>query len=493
MFNKKSELFKNSFKNAGWSTLDSIVSPLLMVISAPLLVRAFGVEQYGLWILVHSIVGLMGLVSIGLGDATTRYVAQYRATGRVSDVIHIVRVTALIYVVMGFVVSAIIYSSSPLLVSHIFKIHGSLQETAIHGIRLGGFMLAVKILDSVFMATLKGYERYDVSSRITIIFRVAVILVTVLLAVKGYGLVEILTSTLMIYGANLFVSIIIVKRFVPGAYFIASFDIDLFKVVYSYGFWSWVQGIAGTLFSQADRFLVTIILGTSALTYYSASLMVAQQVHAVLAAAAGFVFPLSSKYHSRGEIHKLREIYSRTMAIVTSLATVAVIIVYFFAPMILDLWMGADFVKEGTDVLRLLILAYGGLSLTIVPYYLLNGSGFIRSNVLFGALSGLIVISAGLVLLPQQGITGAGWAQLTNFFIIALYLIFIEKVIFKTKSWMLYINYIIPYVVPVGIAIMLFRLINPAQVISMLTIPIMLLVGLFGSAFSYYLSVTRKN
>jgi len=492
-FNKRSELFRSSFKNAGWSTVDSIASPLLMVVSAPLLVRALGVEQYGLWILVYSIVGLMGFVSMGLGDATTRYVAQYRATGRVSDVIHVVRITALMYVVMAFLVGAIIYMVSALLARGVFHIPEALQQTAVQVIRLGGLMLAVKIVDSVFAATLKGYERFDVSSRIAVTFRITAISTTVLLAVNGYGLVVILTSTLLIYSANLLVSIIVTKRFVPGTYFVASFDVDLFRKIYSYGIWSWLQGIAGTLFSQADRFLITIILGTSALTYYSTSLMVAQQVHAVLAAAASFVFPLSSKFHSSGDIHRLREVYSKTMTIVTTLATAAVIMVYFLAPVILHLWMGADFEKEGTEVLRLLILAFGGLSLTIVPYYLLNGSGFIHYNVLFGTLSGLVVICTGLVLLPRLGIIGAGWAQLTNVLVIVVYLVFIEKVIFRTKSWVSSIGYIIPYAVPVIVAVILFRVIGSSEAMSKISILTILFLGVFGTAFSYYLSAIKDN
>lgn len=489
----RSDLFRRSLKNAGWSTLDPIVSPLLMVLATPFLVQKLGVEHYGIWILVYSVVGLIGLVNMGLSDATTRYVAQYLAIGRVSSVVHVIRITITIYLLLAVATGAVIYAISPVLVEHVFRISDELRHTATHALRLGGVMLAAKILESVFVAALKGFERYDIASRIILIARIAVISAAVLLAADGFGVSTILLSAIVINAASLFLLIIATKGLAPGSYFSPSYDADLLKKIYSYGIWSWSQGIAGTLFSQADRFLIISILGTSALTYYSASLLVAQQIHAVLAAAAGFVFPLSSRLHGSEDIRRLREVYTKTMAVVTSLATATVIPVYFCASPLLTLWMGPAFAKEGAEVLQLLILAFGGLSLTIVPYYLLNGSGFIRYNVFFGILSSFVLITAGLVLLPRIGIIGAGWAQLFNFLIIATYLIFVEKIIFKVKSWVSAVGYLIPYVVPIFVMLISYHLVVSTETGLKSYVIMVLVFTLLGAILSYYLSAIKGN
>jgi hypothetical protein len=60
------------------SLLDYVSQPALMLIGAPLLLRALGVQQYDTWMLVNSIAATASGLGGGFGDGATKYVYKYR-------------------------------------------------------------------------------------------------------------------------------------------------------------------------------------------------------------------------------------------------------------------------------------------------------------------------------------------------------------------------------------------------------------------------------
>ena len=63
--------------NALWSASSRIVPLLILFLLTPYIVNSLGVSQYGLYMLVISVSGLMGVMSFGLGDAVLHFIAHY--------------------------------------------------------------------------------------------------------------------------------------------------------------------------------------------------------------------------------------------------------------------------------------------------------------------------------------------------------------------------------------------------------------------------------
>ena len=500
MFNKilnsylknRSDLFRRSLKNAGWSTADYLVLPILMLATTPFLVNKLGVAQYGIWMLVNSVMGMMGVMNLGLGDATIKFVSYYRAKDDSPAVIRVIRSTLTIYLAMGILTAGLVYLLAPIMVNNIFKVESSMHTLAIQAIQIGGIVLAIKFIDSIFLATLRGFERYDLS-RITIIIKALIIAFSVILAAMGNGIIQILLSSLMLTAFSALGQAWMAKRLVKNLHYNLIWDTEILREVFGFGIWSWLQGTMGILFSQADRFLISVILGTTSLTYYTISLQIAQQAHSLLASASSFIFPLSSVFHSNNGTAKLHAIYSKSMTLITMLATTIVIPIYLLAPTILTTWMGADFAEKGTVLLRLLVLAYGGMTLTIIPYYLLNGTGFIRMNVIFGTISSVMIAIIALILLPEMGIIGAGWAHLSNFIIIIIYIIFINRAIFKNNLWLSTLSYLASYIIPISFILVADRLIDVSHRDFYSSFLIVLLLMIVGVTTSYSISKMRQR
>lgn len=431
----KSSLFKKGLKNAGWSMIDYLVMPILMILATPFLIHRLGAGSYGIWMLVNGFVGMLGVMGFGLGEATIKYVSHFRAREDMSSVLRVVRSTLTMYGALGVLTAGVYYLGAPLLVGRVFKVEPELTVIAIQALRLGGVLMAFKLVDSVFLAVLRGFERYDLSARINMPMKVLNISMAVTLAMTGHGIVTILLGTLGQVCVSICIQSWFAGRLISSFNFLPVIDLKMLREVFSFGVWSWFQGIAGSAFSQSDRFLISAFLGTTPLAYYVAFLQVAQQVHAILAAGSQMLFPMTSTLQSRGDSAQMRSLYLVSMRIVCTLATAGAVPLYLMAHWLLTRWMGPEVAARSTDLLQLLILAYGGVAaLTTVSYYLLMGASYIRINVLFGTFSGILVALTGALLIPNLGVIGAAWAYVANMTVATAGLMYIERVVFGLRS-----------------------------------------------------------
>jgi len=406
---------RRSLRNAAYNSADYLLLPVLWLISTPIFVSRLGIDRFGIWMLVNTIMGLSGVMAFGLTDATIKYVSKYRALGDEAGVVQVVRSTLTMYGLLGAVTAVTVFFIAPLLVNHVFKVEAQNTVLAISALQIGGMGIAVRFFDSVFQSAIYGYERYDLAARVTMITNSLTIGVNVILVLAGYGLIAVLVNTFGWIVASGCCKAWLAKNTVIKSLVIRPIlDRATLKEIFSFGIYSWVQGIGGILLGQVDRLLVASLLGTTALSYYAICLQLAQQIHSLLARTISFVFPLASAIKETGNIDRLRRIYFKGLNFTTVAAIAIGLPLFMCSHGVLSLWMGQPFADETSSILRVLVFAMCILATSIVPYYYLNGTGYVRLNALFGLVSGSIVAVSGLLLIPWLGIIGAAWARTAN-------------------------------------------------------------------------------
>ena len=108
------------------------------------------------------------------------------------------------------------------------------------------------------------------------------------------------------------------------------------KEVLRFGLYTWLQGLAGTVFAQADVFLVAGLLGPDALTIYSVCQRLAMQIHSLVAAGSSFLFPFSSAAVERADLQLLRNVCSQVMSVTAIVASSLGITLFIFSQKYLD-------------------------------------------------------------------------------------------------------------------------------------------------------------
>jgi len=400
-----------SARNAAYSAADYLLAPLLMILAAPFLVSRLGLERYGIWMLANALVGTAAVFPLGLGDATVKFVSSYRGRGGEQGVVRVVRSTLTVSTLLGVVVAVIVIVSAPWLVDVVFKIASQDHALAVRAIQLAGVGLVIRSADSVFLSTLRGYERYDLTARVTMAVRIATIGAAVLLVAAGYGLVEILLSTITVGLAGTVAEIILARRLVAGLSLWPLLDRAALREVIGFGMYSWVQALGGMIFSQVDLLLIGAILGSTQLAYYAVCVQLAQQIHGLPAAAFAFLFPLISGRVESGRTG-LKELFRRYVALNVVFAAVLAAPLIFWGRPILTLWMGAEFASHAFVLLAILAAAYALLSINVVPHNTLLGLGQVRFVSIANLAGGVLSLIGVAALLPVIGLNGAGIGRL---------------------------------------------------------------------------------
>jgi len=162
----------------------------------PFLVHSLGDSIYGLWILIISICGYMGMLDLGVSSAIVRYVSKYHAEKDIEKVNGIVNSALAFFMFMGLMALAIIICIQQWGVS-LFNVSPDNYQT----INLVLFIMAVNMAlflpGSVMQSILAGFQLYYLINSIGISVMILKNLSIFILLSKGYGIIQLALITLI--------------------------------------------------------------------------------------------------------------------------------------------------------------------------------------------------------------------------------------------------------------------------------------------------------
>lgn len=440
-----------SIRNVTFSGASYVLPIGLWLVTTSLFVSHLGSDQYGIWTLARSFLGISGVMGFGLSDATIKFVSYYRATNDTTAIIRVIRASLTAYLFFGCLTGISLYFAAPLLVHSLFQIKNETLAIAIF--QLSSLGIAIRFLDSIFQSIIQGYERYDLTARVSMITNTLTVVSSACIVYLGYGLTAVMVLAIVLQTLSSVAKIIIVKQlFLPQLTITPLLDRSSFKEIFGFSFFSWIQSVGNILLSQLDSFIIASILGTTPLTYYTVCVQITSQIHGLLSSSLSFIFPLSSITKEQGKLTKLRNVYFISMSATTVLVIALTLPFFMFPYSILSLWMGTKFADNSANILRLLSVMAMIKATSIVPYYYMNGTGHVRINTLFGVLSGVFVAIAALLLIPRIGLIGAAFAQFTYMPISIISRTILHYEILKDKRWYSGLIAFLPIVVSLLIA-----------------------------------------
>ncbi|MBI4652360.1 hypothetical protein HY745_14010, partial [Candidatus Desantisbacteria bacterium] len=188
-----SQIIKNVFSNWAYYFLQIVTSFFLM----PFLVHSMGDAIYGIWTLILSTAGYMGLVNFEIRSAVIKYISEFRAKKEQEKINEITSTGFYSYTILGGIVLAI-----TLIVANyfdrIFQIESAYAgETKIAFIFIG-LNLAINLPFAAFGGLIWGYQKYDFNSGVEIGMLIARTALIVIFVKMGYGLVALSIITIII-------------------------------------------------------------------------------------------------------------------------------------------------------------------------------------------------------------------------------------------------------------------------------------------------------
>lgn len=459
--------------------------PLLVgVVSVPFIIRGLGTDRFGLLSLAWVVLGYFAIFDLGLGRATTKFVAEALGKGEEKEIPRIAWTSVTVQALFGLLGSMVLIALTPLLVGRILNVPPVLIGEAKVMFYILAPSVPIILISSSFQGILEAFQRFDLVTAVKIPSSTLTFLLPLLGLYFGFRLPGIVMLTLLARIGALLVYIMLDFRIMPQLRKYSG-SLSLFPHLFSFGGWVTVTNIVGPILVYLDRFLIGSLLSMASVAYYSAPYEMVTRLSIISTSLSVTLFPAFSSLEGVENKEKIGTIFARSVKYILLTLGPVVLIVMLFARDILGLWLGTEFLLESTIVLQVLALGVLINSLAHTPFALLQGVGRPDLPAKFHLFELLIYIGIAWLLVSKWGINGAAMAWTLRVTLDTFLLFGAVFWVYKLSSQTLSINGVwragLIFVILAGLSFLVKSLTGflglPVQIL--LIVPVFGLFGLF--------------
>jgi len=350
--------------------------PLLVaVVSVPVAIRGLGVDAFGVLSLAWMTLGYVSVFDLGLGAATTKFVAEARGRGDDASVPAIVWTASVSQLAMGVAGGVLLTVLTPWLVGSVLRIPEALARDAQITFYLMAACSPVVLMTATFRGLLEAEQRFDLVNLVKVPASTLNYLWPAATLLLGLNLPQVVGLLVITRLGALLAYASLGRRWLrrgtspirPGA--------ELFRQLVSYGGWVTVSTVISPVLVYLDRFLIGSLVGVAAVGYYTAPYEMAVRITIVSTSLVMTLFPVFSMASASPVTEALRLLYRRSLRYVYLVVGAVAVICVAFGDALMSLWLGESIARASGVVFQVLVVGVLANSLGRVSYSLLQGLG----------------------------------------------------------------------------------------------------------------------
>ena len=361
-------------RNTGWNFAGTALPMLVAIFTIPPLIHGLGVERFGVLTLAWTITGYFALFDLGLGRATTKFVAEYIARGSLERLPQLAWSSLTAHAVLGLIGGTLLALLTPWLAGGFFNITPDLLPE----VRATFYLLALSVPLVVVTACLRGLlealHRFDLVNFIRIpagILNYAGPLLVLLYTNSLIAVVGLIVASRVVV---LVVHAILALGQLPVSLGRYSFATAMLRPLLGFGGWITVSSVISPLIVFIDRFAIGALVSMSAVAYYATPYEVVTKLWIFSASLLAALFPVLSAL-SVAPGPEIRALYGRATRYLLVAVAPCVGFLLVFADDLLTLWLGAEFAQQSAPLTRWLAVGVLINVVAQVPFTVLQGIG----------------------------------------------------------------------------------------------------------------------
>jgi len=255
-------------RNASFNILGSVLPMFVTLATVPPYLKLIGDVRFGVLSLVWVFLGYFGLFEMGLGRATSKYIAQLKNdAGETRE--SVFWTALLVNLAVGSVGGLLLWIVASLTMPFWLKAGGDIQAEVARSMPWLAAAVPVATLTSVLVGALEGREEFGAinSQQIgaTVVFQLVPLGIAAWLGPRIDWLVAATVLTRVATNVPLFVFCVrrVPLRGMPRI------NREWVVRLWRFGIWITVSGIASPILTSLDRFVIGFAQGAQAVTYYA--------------------------------------------------------------------------------------------------------------------------------------------------------------------------------------------------------------------------------
>lgn len=404
-------MFRVLARNVCSNWVGFIAHGVITFFLTPYILDALGAGQYGIWILITSLTGYYGFLTMGIGAGTTQQLTKAIAEGNAQRVNQLASTAVLALSGCGLAIwiAALVMSFC---VPQIFSVPDELmRESQLCVLIMGaatGFQFSLFAFSVVFTAK----QRYDLSNSIGIATRVMSAAAIVLALRQGGGLVALCAVGATAESIGSVIRCIVARRLIPTLR-ISPFLVDRSSLTQLASLSVWNALISGghNLIATSGILIIGALISDAAIAPYAMALSLVQMLTRPLYSAAIVFYPASAELFAKADVGRLRKVYLSGAKLMMLLGVAAGVPGILWSRDFYSLWIPEQLAEwtqyTAVETLFLVLIAAEVIGApTLIGHQIVLGAHRIKLLVGLTWAEGMLAISLSSVLAATYGLLG---------------------------------------------------------------------------------------
>ena len=241
-------------RNSLYQLCGQIVLVAVGLFTSPYVVHTLGINLYGILVLIGITTNYFGVVELGLGQATIKFLADSSSRKDWPEFTRVFWTSSLSYLMLGVIGAAGMVACTPILL-HLLKISADARAMTSQAFAVSAVALIVSLQVGLASSVVRALERFEWLNRIGVIIGVAQGLLTVVLLYFRYSLVGIMIGSAVLQGVALAAYAFIVRALAPdlGA---PTWNHKAFRQLAGFGACVSISQLIGPVLVHVEKFIL---------------------------------------------------------------------------------------------------------------------------------------------------------------------------------------------------------------------------------------------
>jgi O-antigen/teichoic acid export membrane protein len=381
------------------------------LVLTPFMLHQLGAADYGLLVVIQSVLGFTSLLDLGIGGAVTRFVAQHVTRGEFDAAHHLVATALRLYVLIGLGIVVVSILAAPVAAGFFASDERQARDAQLLVVFLG-LSAGVAIPFSIARSVLYGIQRYDIANLVDTGGTLLIAAASVVVLLLGFGVPGLLGLNVPIYVLAFLVSGWFIHRVEPRLRFgWSGGDRSLVGRVLGFSWPLVTMRLASQFQTRTDEIVIAAFLPISFVTPYALARKLSELARVVAIQFVKVLMPLASELDARGDRPGLQSLYLTATRVVLMIFIPFAAVLMVLARPILVAWVGPVY---GDAAILVVILTLAGL-MDISQWpgeQVLQGIARHHPLALMALANGISNVVLSILLVQRFGVIGVAFGTL---------------------------------------------------------------------------------
>jgi len=404
-------------KNISYIILSRVVFMLISFMLFPFTVSHVGKEVYGVFLIVMSLTGYLGVIDFGMMSALMKYVAEYHGKSDFKGVNRIINASFSFYVVAGAIISLLLF-----LASKYFTLFFKVDPANIQVMRE---LLIVASLSSLFvwpMSTFRGATQglnmWGTDVAISVISQILLAVATFFMLSQGYGIVELFIVMQILTVASNFVLYYLIQKRISLRIIFPYTDIRTFKFIFNFSFFMFLGSLVTIFIAQIHNIIIGYFLSMSAVSVYAVAYNLQNYFRVINSTLGGPSWIVSSEMEGVYDYQRQKQILLKGTKLMSAVFLPVIIIVFVFIAPFINFWMGPEF-SASIIPARIIILCWVFNGTSELATGLLSAKGIVRQPLIILLAAAALNLLISITFIKVLGVTAVALGMALSIILVA--------------------------------------------------------------------------